>query len=347
MPRLILKAAKFINLANSLVWSYFGSRPSFVRILPTDRCNLNCEYCWQLDNNSPDMTIAEFKSYVAKAKALKVGMITFLGGEPMIWPPLYEAIAECSKHRILTDMTTNGTLLAKETITALGESGLDYLNISVDGFDKSSVTKKNSIFRDNLVGYLKEAKAKYRMHFRVNSVIYNNNFENIKLLIEFSKEHNMQISLGFIVPPTGEFEKSDQNIYFTKKDEDTLREIVSYILQKKRSGYPIIDPNSYFENVFRFINRDKFWDCNYPTRYGWINVTPSGRIRSCTKKMDELDYRFLELTPAKLKDIREIFKAKVRECNTDCYSNCAYDSYFYTHNKLHILKKLHVRLKHG
>lgn len=346
MARLALKSLKFLNLVNSHISSHFNSTPAFVRILPTDRCNLKCAYCWQLDNDSADMTIDEFKQYLVKASKLNVGMITFLGGEPMLWDSLYEAISECSNYHILTDVTTNGTLLTSETIDLLGKAGLDYLNISVDGFKKSSVTKKNSVIQKDLINVLKHAKKKYRMHFRINSVIFNNNYDDVKELIEFSRLHNVQISLGFIVPPTNGSEKNSQDIYFTQQDTDLLKEIVGYILQKKRSGYPIIDPDAYFENIFRFMNREKFWDCNYPTRYGWINVTPSGKIRSCTKKMDELDYNFLDLNRENLKEIRHILKSKVDECNIDCYSNCAYDSYFYTHHKLQILKKILNRIAH-
>jgi len=291
------------------------------------------------------MTLAEYRLYLEKAKQLKIGMITFLGGEPMLWKPLYEAIAESSRKNILTDLTTNGLLLNAKTIKMLGEAGLDYLNISVDGIKINEVTKKNSVIRKNLIDDLKTARKKYRLHFRLNSVIFKNNFEDIKQLIEFSKEHNVQLSLGYIVPPIEKNQLSEQDIYFGKQDKAELEEIIAYILSKKKSGYPIIDPDSYFENIFRFLNHEQFWECNYPTRYGWINVTPNGKIRSCTKKMDELAFNFLELNPEIYKKIRKILDDNVKQCNTNCYSNCAYDSYFYAHNKVEMLKKVVGRIK--
>jgi MoaA/NifB/PqqE/SkfB family radical SAM enzyme len=293
------------------------------------------------------MTLEDYNIYLQKAKQLKVGMITFLGGEPMLWKPLYEAISQTADNSILTDLTTNGLLLNTSTIEMLGESGLDYLNISVDGMKPNEITKKNSIIRNGIINGLKEAKKKFRMHFRLNSVIYKNNFGDIAQLIEFSKEQNVQLSLGYIVPPIDGEQQSDHDIYFDKQDTDDLRKIVSYILNKKKCGYPIIDPNSYFENIFRFLNREKFWDCNYPTRYGWINVTPNGKIRSCTKKMDEMDIRFIDLNKKNYKKLRDVFKVKVEECNLNCYSNCAYDSYFYTHNKLHMIKKIIDRIQYN
>jgi MoaA/NifB/PqqE/SkfB family radical SAM enzyme len=133
------------------------------------------------------------------------------------------------------------------------------------------------------------------MHTRINSVIYKNNYTEIETLMEFCKKWDIQLSLGFIVPPLDPAQRANTDIYFSVGDEPLLHDIVSGILEKKQSGYPIIDPDSYFENIFRFVRREKFWDCNYPTRYGWINITPTGHIRSCTKKMDKLDLHFLDL----------------------------------------------------
>lgn len=346
MNTLIRKTAKFCNLIYGYLSTYSSYTPVFVRLIPTDRCNLSCQYCWQKSNSSTEMTFKEFNVYLKKAKQLNVGMITFLGGEPMLWESIYDAIAECSKKNILTDLTTNGLLLNAKTIKMLGESGLDYLNISVDGMTTTQITQKNSVIRNNLINDLKKAKAKYRMHFRLNSVIYKNNFEDIKRLIEFSKINNTQLSLGYVVPPLEKMHISKQDIYFGKQDKRDLQKIISYILLKKKNGYPIIDPDSYFKNIFRFLNREKFWDCNYPTRYGWLNVTPNGKIRSCTKKMDELNFNFVDLNSNNYRELRQIFDEKVKTCNINCYSNCAYDSYFYTHNKIQMLKKIAGRVTH-
>jgi len=335
-----MKISKFLNLYVAYVRSHYRPSAFSVRMIPTDRCNLNCSYCWQKRQESYEMSLDEFNSYLAKAKSMNVGIITFLGGEPMIWPGLYDAIASCDRAKVLTDLTTNGTLLNEETIGRLGQAGLDYLNISVDGIKATDVTRKNSIVREDVLSNLKQARKKYKMHFRINSVIYKNNFEQIRSMIEFANEYNVQISLGYVVRP---FEKEhivNPGIYFQAGDEGLLKEIVDYIVQKKRQGYPIIDPEAYFTSIFRYIRHEKFWDCNYPTRYGWMNVAPDGRVRSCTKKMDELDYHFLDLKSDSLIKLRKILAGNVQDCNVYCYSNCAFDSYFYTHHKVAFLKKI-------
>jgi len=249
----------------------------------------------------------------------------------MLWDHLYDALELCSKQNIMTDLTTNGTLLDDTTIQKLGSSGLDYLNISVDTRDRNSVSRKNRLFDGNIVAALSSAEKAYRMKTRMNSVIYNNNFEDIKALLELSKHRDIPISLGFIVPDMKN--PGEKDIHFSEQDSDLLHEIVDYILAKKDEHYPVIDHKSYFTNVFRFLRHEQFWKCNYPTRFGWINVAPNGAIRSCTKKMDALDIDFLSLTPEKIARLKETLEESVKECNPYCYSNCAYDSAYYKANK--------------
>jgi len=277
-----------------------------------------------------------FNQVFDKAVELKVGFMSFLGGEPMIWQHIYDAIALCSKKNITTDMTTNGTLLNEKTIEKLGKVGLDYLNVSVDTQDNYSVSKKNTLFDDDLVKTLKSAEKTYGMKLRMNGVIYNNNLKDVKLLLELSKQKKIPLSLGFVVPDVKDVD--DKEIYFSQQDSDLLKEIVTYILNKKKEKYPVIDPNSYFNNVFKFLEQKSFWQCNYPTRFGWINVTASGAIRSCTKKMDETTFEFISLTPEKIKLLKQTLAETVKECNPYCYSNCAYDSAYYKRNKLAFIK---------
>lgn len=326
----ILKILKNLNFLKCFAISCYKYTTFFVRVIPTDNCNLDCDYCYQKNNDASNMSWDLFGQVFDKAISLNVGLINFLGGEPMLWEHLYDAILLCSKHNILTDMTTNGTMLNDATIQRLGSSGLDYLNISVDTKNNYSVTRKNTLFNKSLVNTLKSAEKKYGMKLRMNAVIYNNNFEDIKLLLELSRKSKIPLSLGFIVPDINT--TVNKEIYFSEKDFSLLKEIVDYILKKKKEKYPIIDTDSYFTDVFGFIKHESFWNCNYPTKFGWINVTANGAIRSCTKKMDETGIDFLSLTPDRIATLKKQLEASVKDCNPYCYSNCAYDSAYYKKN---------------
>ncbi len=329
------KKKKYINLARALTVNTFVPSAPFLRIIPTDRCNLKCRYCWQRRDESYEMTEEEFLKYLEKAKELNTGVLSFLGGEPMIWKPLCTAVSACTKQNLLTDITTNGTLLNEQTITALGEAGLDYLNISVDGIKANDITKKDSVIRRDLLDILMSAQKKYRMRFRINAVLYKNNIEDVKQLVEEAGTYRVPITIGYVVPPL-EKTGDEEDIYFSHDDRELLEDIIGFLKQRRGlfKGYRIVDPQPYFENVFRFLDHESFWECNYPKRFGWINVTPDGRLRSCTKKMDELDIHISDLDRKGIKKLKTLLKEKVEKCNPHCYSNCAYTGYYYLNHKI-------------
>lgn len=336
------KKRKYFRLCRTYLRNRFGSTALFVRIIPTDKCNLNCSYCWQRDDNPVEMTEDTFYAHLRKARDLGAGVVSFLGGEPMAWEPIYRAIAACSKEGILSDLTTNGTLLTGENIDRLGKAGLDYLNISVDVLQSTEVSAKNAIFREGVLENLVAAKAAYKTRFRVNTVLYRENIDAVKELIEFTGQRRVPISIGYIVPPHDEGAIQNPELYFTPDDEEQLRDIIAFIADRKKHGYRIIDPQEYFDNIFRYLKRESFWHCNYPKRFGWINVAPSGRLRTCTKKMDEAEFTFLELDGNKLREYRKMLAQSVTECNPSCYSNCAYVGYYYLNNKRKIFQKVLV-----
>ncbi len=328
------KRAKYLNLTRAWWHNAFRHTALFVRFIPTDRCNLSCKYCFQKSRDPRVMTEAEFVSYLDKAKQLRIGMASFLGGEPLVWPHLHDAIAHCTERNVLTDLTTNGTLLDEETIDRLGRSGLDLLNISVDVSSADGVSAKDAILRPEKLAPLLEAMKAYKMGVRVNSVLYKDNTEEVKELVEYTHEHDLPISIGFVVPHVNEDNGGEpqDDIYFTLDDQPLLDDIVRFLVEKKTSGYKIIDTREYYRNIYRYLRGEKFWSCNYQRRFGWLNVTPSGKIRSCTKRMDELDVPFLDLTPRRIKELRGEFAKGIEECQVTCYSNCAYNGYYFFRN---------------
>lgn len=336
----INKILKNIYFFIRYIKTFFLEGTFFVRFIPTDKCNLSCRYCWQNKRKSELMTKKYFDKYLGHAIKMNVGVVDFSGGEPMLWPHLFYAIKKCSKHHIKTHLTTNGTLLNKETIEELGKSGLDYLNISVDTFEDNPISSKSILKKEDILKALLSAKIKYKINIRVNSVIYKNNFLQTKEIIEYLNKKGIPLSLGFAIFMSNNSFDFNEEIFYSEKDKTELREIADYIISCKEKGYKIIDPYSYFENVFKFIQKESFWKCNYPTKFGWINISPSGKIRSCTKKMDELEINFLRLDKNNIKWPRSLYRKKTNECNRFCYSNCAYDSWYYSKHKIKMLFNL-------
>lgn len=97
----------------------------------TDKCNYSCKFCFSkvLGKEIEDMEAAE--QVLHEFMALGVEKINFAGGEPLLYPHIYELIELSKSIGFITSITTNGSLLDEKIINRLKES-VDWIGISID-----------------------------------------------------------------------------------------------------------------------------------------------------------------------------------------------------------------------
>ncbi len=108
-------------------------------IEPSSRCNLSCTFCSRsLLPAQGLMTKDTFKAFLDHTPLRRSDWISFVGiGEPLINPLLPDFI-KMAKERyagVSTWITSNGQLITTERLASLLNSGLDVLDISVNGTD--------------------------------------------------------------------------------------------------------------------------------------------------------------------------------------------------------------------
>ena len=116
-------------------------------IVPTDKCNLGCFYCYedkaQWKNMSQD-TIDQTKKFVEtflKSSPTNSFYVTWFGGEPTLNLSCIEELNDhftliCKKNKIKYDqyMVTNGTNVNQKVIDRLLKIGVKNLQITIDGY---------------------------------------------------------------------------------------------------------------------------------------------------------------------------------------------------------------------
>lgn len=92
-----------------------------IEIEPTLGCNYSCPYCYAFINGVPknELTYQELINVIEQAKALGAQRIIILGGEPLIYPRIFELIDFISSLAMETELFSNGALLTDETATKL------------------------------------------------------------------------------------------------------------------------------------------------------------------------------------------------------------------------------------
>ena len=126
------------------------SVPFTILLDPTSKCNLNCTGCWAGAYQRHDsLSFEEVDRIVTEAKELGMYFITMSGGEPFLWPHLFELF---EKHPEVVFMTyTNGTKLDKDTVQRMKELGNVSACISLEGMKERTDFRRGSGMYDKIM----------------------------------------------------------------------------------------------------------------------------------------------------------------------------------------------------
>ncbi|MEE0873451.1 MAG: radical SAM protein [Ruminococcus sp.] len=107
----------------------------------THRCNLRCAHCYQDDYSafeSRDTMTDVLDQFQALLREYRLrGHINVTGGEPLTHPDLFWLLREISDRHISSGVLTNGTLVGLREARLFRACGVDYVQISLDGLEKT------------------------------------------------------------------------------------------------------------------------------------------------------------------------------------------------------------------
>jgi MoaA/NifB/PqqE/SkfB family radical SAM enzyme len=110
--------------------------PPNISIYPTYRCQLSCKHCFLTQSgklNQFELDFETIKSIILDAKKHNVFTIVLSGGDPLLYPHIYEVLALMQKLRIVPLMGVTGLDLSLEQINKLKSLGVSSLQVSLDG----------------------------------------------------------------------------------------------------------------------------------------------------------------------------------------------------------------------
>ena len=107
----------------------------------THRCNLRCSHCYQDDysafssRKSLEAVLNQY-SRLLEEYGFK-GYLNITGGETLAHPDLFWLLREISDRHISSGVLTNGTLVGLREARLFRACGVDYVQISLDGLEKT------------------------------------------------------------------------------------------------------------------------------------------------------------------------------------------------------------------
>ncbi len=107
----------------------------------TQKCNLKCVHCYARSdrkNYSEELTTEQGKKLITNLAEFGVPVLLFSGGEPLMRKDLFELAEHAKDLGLRTVLSTNGTLINKDTAQKLKQTGFSYIGISLDGLEETN-----------------------------------------------------------------------------------------------------------------------------------------------------------------------------------------------------------------
>jgi MoaA/NifB/PqqE/SkfB family radical SAM enzyme len=207
-------------------------------------CNNKCVFCMTEDNEWSDYKFAKIekvKEKIALYSKKGFNSLGFVGGEPTIYPDLFEAAAYAKKYKFkIIHMVTNGRMLAsKKYLSELLRSGINRVSISFHSHKEEcedGLTRVKGSFKQKIQGLenLIKIKEKYSCSVSLNIVINKINLSMLAASVRyFSKKGINDFRLNFI-QPVGRADKAFNELVPRYRDVFAeLKKIIVYTEKKK------------------------------------------------------------------------------------------------------------------
>ncbi|PVX23332.1 MAG: radical SAM/SPASM domain-containing protein, partial [Candidatus Bathyarchaeum sp.] len=192
----------------------------------TYKCNLKCKHCY---SNSG----AETKTELSTEEALKVvdqiadfgaTSLAFSGGEPLMRKDFFEIARHAVDSGLYVSLATNGTLLTEENVKKLKETGVHYVEVSVDGANAKThdfFRGKDGAFEQTMQGLKNCLDKKICTCIAITGT--KNNLKEIPAVLEMAENMGIDRFTLFNFVPTGRGKEIVEADPSPKEREEILR----------------------------------------------------------------------------------------------------------------------------
>ena len=222
--------AGIITVASIVRGSLFGYRaPLLVCLLVTNRCNLDCIYCFSNAHKkeNADIPLEKLFTLVDQLKEAKTLMISICGGEPTLRKDLGQIIDYIKSKGIMVELVTNGFRFENLLDHA---KHIDFLAISVDGARDAHDGNRGKGSYDVAIKALEMALAN-GITTRIHGCFTRKTAHALPQLMEISQAYGVRINVTIPSVHT-----SDPTLSF---EDNEIREYYNQMAEYKKRGYLI------------------------------------------------------------------------------------------------------------
>ena len=197
--------------------------PVYVCVAVTNKCMLDCVYCYCEEETLPDMSTQELKGLIDEMAIAGCSIIWFSGGEPLLRDDIIEIAGYAKDKELSVRVFSNGNLLyEKREILGI----IDQLSISLDGPEEMHDANRGA-------GSFKKAMqaieiASNKTVLWTNTVLSKYNTGCIDFILEKARQYSFGANFSVVRDPR-----------YVCEDGEDYRKIYKRLIIEKKKGAPI------------------------------------------------------------------------------------------------------------
>ncbi len=241
-------------------------KPMACHLYVTDRCNLDCHYCAEFDNEVPHPDLEDLKRWSTRAGELGCLHMGLQGGEPLLYPHIVEVVRHCKELGFTVSLSTNGFLLTPELSRDLGDVGLDTLQISVDRMNPVASTRKSLKTIIPKLDCLKDSP----FNVQVSGVLFEDTLPECGEVLSFAMSKGFSTHFRLVHPDP------KQNYRVPMGDKAFLNGFIEEMMLRKAKGEKIHSTWAILDYQKGLLNGETLdWTCVAGYKYFFISSQES------------------------------------------------------------------------
>ncbi len=314
-------------------------RPWLAYLFTDLNCNMDCHYCFSRGKNIPGMPLKTAKDAVLWLQSKGCRVLAFMGGEVLLRKNLILDVTRFAVDRgFFVYLPTNGLLLDRPFIDAVGEAGVAAINLAVDALDGyKGIPKYLNRIRPQFE-YLVQREKRYGYTIFFNINITSRNLGDVKQLTETAHRFGIATDYHINEPPHlsyEHFEHTNDGAWISKAQFQVVDELVDWLIRKNRAGYPMVNSIAHLKSMKLFI-RSRL--PNWPCRAGRSSlvIRLDGTFAPCFE-LYGTDQDWGGIYEGHKFDTARL-QAQKQSCNTHCLSTCNFQVSHYSKSMKYALQ---------
>jgi AdoMet-dependent heme synthase len=294
----------------------------------TNRCNLRCRMCDIPKGVIEELSTSQWKSVIKDASRLGAQTIVFSGGEPLLREDIFELISFSKQNNLNACVTSNGHLISEQVALGLSKSGVNVVNISIEGTKETHDYLRGHGSFDKAIAALDNLR-KFKIESTVASTVSKHNYKDLLYVLEVAK--NTGATTVRLQPFNVIFlnnHKRKSEFLIDKGDIREIEDIIKSFADISKEYKISTNPMSYLFKIPAYLTGKKFFTYNCGALWYSCPINPNGDLFPCwiegannklIGNVKEEGLYGLWLSEKRIKMVNRIISNGCNGCLMSCY----------------------------